>query len=112
MLPRSMPSSIAWRRPTPHRRFSQPPTSTFTSPSPALSGNPFFRTASALIEVALAATFAITTPVNDPKAKAASCAAHRRVVTSIGDGDGDAAAAAIVETIRSGAARVAAAAGR
>ena len=77
-----------------------------------LSGNPFFRTASALIEVALAATFAITTPVNDPKAKAASCAAHRRVVTSIGDGDGDAAAAAIVETIRSGAARVAAAAGR
>ncbi|MBS1183060.1 MAG: transcriptional regulator, GntR family [Proteobacteria bacterium] len=77
-----------------------------------LSGNPFFRTASALIEVALAATFAITTPVNDPVAKAASCAAHRRVVTAIAAGNGEAAAAAIVETIRSGAARVAAAAGR
>jgi DNA-binding FadR family transcriptional regulator len=77
-----------------------------------LSGNPFFRTASALIEVALAATFAITTPVNDPVAKATSCAAHRRVVTAIAAGDGEAAAAAIVETIRSGAARVAAAAGR
>ncbi len=77
-----------------------------------ISGNPFFRTASALIEVALAATFAITTPVNDPAAKAASCAAHRRVVTAICDGDGEAAAAAIVETIRSGAARVAAAARR
>ncbi|SCM77061.1 Transcriptional regulator, GntR family [uncultured Pleomorphomonas sp.] len=77
-----------------------------------LSGNPFFRTASALIEVALAATFAITTPVNDPTAKALSCAAHRRVVTAIAAGDGEAAAAAIVETIRAGAARVAAAAGR
>ncbi len=77
-----------------------------------LSGNPFFRTASALIEVALAATFAITTPVNDPVAKAASCAAHRRVVTAIAAGNGEAAAAAIVETIRSGAARVATAAGR
>lgn len=77
-----------------------------------LSGNPFFRTASALIEVALAATFAITTPVNDPVAKAASCAAHRRVVTAIAAGNGEAAAVAIVETIRSGAARVAAAAGR
>ena len=77
-----------------------------------LSGNPFFRTASALIEVALAATFAITTPVNNPEAKAASCAAHRHVVTAIAAGDSEAAAAAIVETIRSGAARVAAAAGR
>ncbi|PKR89131.1 GntR family transcriptional regulator [Pleomorphomonas diazotrophica] len=77
-----------------------------------LSGNPFFRTASALIEVALAATFTITTPVNDPTAKAASCAAHRRVVTAIGDSDSEAAAAAIVETIRAGAARVAAAANR
>lgn len=77
-----------------------------------LSGNPFFRTASALIEVALAATFAITTPVNDPAAKAASCAAHRRVVTAIGDSDSEAAGAAIVETIRAGAARVAAAASR
>lgn len=75
-----------------------------------LSGNPFFRTASALIEVALAATFAITTPVNNPEAKAASCAAHRHVVTAIATGDGEAAAAAIVETIRAGAARVAAAA--
>ncbi len=75
-----------------------------------LSGNPFFRTASALIEVALAATFAITTPVNNPEAKAASCAAHRLVVTAIADRDGEAAASAIVETIRSGAARVAAAA--
>jgi DNA-binding FadR family transcriptional regulator len=77
-----------------------------------LSGNPFFRTASALIEVALAATFAITTPVNDPAAKAASCAAHRRVVTAIDAGDSQEAAAAIIETIRAGAARVAAAAGR
>ena len=77
-----------------------------------LSGNPFFRTASALIEVALAATFAITTPVNDPKAKAISCAAHRRVVTAIAAGDGAAASEAIIETIRSGAARVAAAARR
>lgn len=75
-----------------------------------LSGNPFFRTASALIEVALAATFAITTPVNNPEAKAASCAAHRHVVAAIAAGDSEAAAAAIVETIRSGAARVAAAA--
>jgi len=75
-----------------------------------LSGNPFFRTASALIEVALAATFTITVPVNDPEAKAISCAAHRAVVTAIGDGDGEAAAAAIVETIRLGAARVMAAA--
>lgn len=77
-----------------------------------LSGNPFFRTASALIEVALAATFAITTPVNNPAAKAASCAAHRRVVMAIAAGDSEAAAGSIVETIRSGAARVAAAAGR
>jgi len=76
----------------------------------SLSGNPFFRTASALIEVALAATFAITTPVNNPQAKAASCAAHRHVVTAIAAGDSEAAAAAIVETIRSGAGRVAAAA--
>lgn len=75
-----------------------------------LSGNPFFRTASALIEVALAATFAITTPVNNPEAKAASCAAHRHVVTAIAAGNSEAAAAAIVETIRAGAARVAAAA--
>lgn len=75
-----------------------------------LSGNPFFRTASALIEVALAATFTITTPVNNPEAKADSCAAHRRVVLAIAAGDGEAAAAAIVETIRSGAARVVAAA--
>lgn len=75
-----------------------------------LSGNPFFRTASALIEVALAATFAITTPVNNPEAKAASCAAHRHVVTAIAAGNNEAAAAAIVETIRAGAARVAAAA--
>ncbi|WP_370675514.1 FadR/GntR family transcriptional regulator [Pleomorphomonas sp. PLEO] len=77
-----------------------------------LSGNPFFYKASALIEVALAATFAITTPVNNPEAKAASCAAHRRIVTAIAAGDGEAAAAAIVETIRSGAARVAAVARR
>jgi DNA-binding FadR family transcriptional regulator len=75
-----------------------------------LSGNPFFSTASALIEVALAATFTITTPVNNPAAKAASCAAHRHVVVAIADGDGKASAAAIVETIRAGAARVAAAA--
>lgn len=74
-----------------------------------LSGNPFFRTASALIEVALAATFEITTPVNDPVAKERSSAAHRAVVTAIAAADGDAAATAIMETIRSGAARVAAA---
>jgi DNA-binding FadR family transcriptional regulator len=74
-----------------------------------LSGNPFFRTACALIEVALGAAFRFTTPVNDPKAVARAVVAHRAVVTAIGAGDSDAAAAAIVETIRSGAARVAAA---
>jgi len=74
-----------------------------------LSGNPFFRTACALIEVALGATFKITTPVNDPEAKEKSSAAHRAVVEAIAAGDGDAAATAIVDTIRSGAARVAAA---
>lgn len=74
-----------------------------------LSGNPFFRTACALIEVALGAAFRFTTPVNDPKAVERSVIAHRAVVTAIGAGDSEAAAAAIVETIRSGAARVAAA---
>lgn len=73
-----------------------------------LSGNPFFRSACALIEVALAASFSITSPVNDPAARAVSLATHGAVVDAIASGNGDAAASAIVETIRSGAARVAA----
>lgn len=69
------------------------------------SGNPFMASISALVEVALTATFTISSAVEDDEAMAATVRAHRRIADAIKAGDPDEARVAMQAVIREGYAR-------
>jgi DNA-binding FadR family transcriptional regulator len=69
------------------------------------SGNPFMASISALVEVALTATFTISSAVEDDEAMAATVRAHRRIADAIKAGDPDEARLAMQAVIREGYAR-------
>lgn len=71
------------------------------------SGNPFMRSVSALIEVALVAAFTISSPTEDPAAQAYSVACHRAIADAIRDRDPEGARAAMRVVILQGSDRVA-----
>lgn len=66
------------------------------------SGNPLMRSIGALIEVALAMTFAISSPIPNGERHALIVAKHRDVVDAIRDGEPAAARAAMQAVIREG----------
>ncbi len=66
------------------------------------SGNPMMRSIGALIEVALAMTFAISSPIPNSERHAEAVANHRAVVDAIAARDPDAARAAMRVVIRLG----------
>lgn len=68
----------------------------------AASGNPFMRAIGAIIEAALAQTFADTAPVEDQARLAASAQEHGAIVTAIIAGDANAAAKAMTDVIETG----------
>jgi DNA-binding FadR family transcriptional regulator len=65
------------------------------------SGNPFMRSIGNVIEAALRASFLLSAPV-EPKDRDTVLMWHQRIVDAIKDGDGEAAALAIVEVIHNG----------
>ncbi|HUH76785.1 MAG TPA: FadR/GntR family transcriptional regulator [Devosia sp.] len=69
------------------------------------SGNPFMASISALVEVALTATFTISSAVEDDEAMAATVRAHRRIADAIKAGDPEEARLAMQAVIREGYAR-------
>lgn len=69
------------------------------------SGNPFMASISALVEVALTATFTISSAVEDDEAMAATVRAHRRIADAIKARDPDEARLAMQAVIREGYAR-------
>jgi DNA-binding FadR family transcriptional regulator len=69
------------------------------------SGNPFMASISALVEVALTATFTISSAVEDDEAMAATVRAHRRIADAIKAGDPEEARVAMQAVIREGYAR-------
>lgn len=71
------------------------------------SGNPFMASISALVELALAAAFTISSPVNDPTAQALTVATHRRIAEAIDRRDAEAARDAMKLAIGEGFARAA-----
>lgn len=73
------------------------------------SGNPLMRSIGALIEVALAMTFAISSPIPNSARHADSVAKHRAVVDAIARNDPEAARAAMRTVIRDGLDRATAA---
>lgn len=75
------------------------------------SGNPFMRAVSSLIEVALAATFTVSSPIPNTERHRANVARHRQIVEGIEKRDPDAARAAMRRVIQEGIDRVAAATG-
>lgn len=72
------------------------------------SGNPMMRSVSGLIEVALAITFTISSPVPNTPRHARTVARHRAIADAISHGDADAARGAMRAVIREGLERVAA----
>lgn len=70
------------------------------------SANPFMRSVSALIEVALATTLAVSSPVPDLARHATSVARHRAIAQAIADRDADAARETMGVVIREGMKRV------
>lgn len=71
------------------------------------SGNPFMRSASALIEVALAIIFTVSSPIPDAARQAGTVARHRAIAEAIGRGDAEASRAAMRAVIREGMERAA-----
>ncbi|WP_354346264.1 FadR/GntR family transcriptional regulator [Phyllobacterium ifriqiyense] len=70
------------------------------------SGNPFMRSISALIEVALVTTFTISSPIPNSESHIRSVARHAAIAAAIRDGDVEAAKAAMRVVIAEGAERV------
>ena len=64
--------------------------------------NPFFRSISTLIEVALVAMLTISSPVENGRRLAGSVALHRRIVTAIESKDGAAARSAMRAVVQQG----------
>lgn len=75
------------------------------------SGNPFMRAISSLIEVALATTFTISSPIPNTERHHKNVARHRDIVDAIANRDADAARAAMRVVILEGVERVAVAIG-
>ncbi len=73
------------------------------------SGNPFMRSLSALIEVALVTAFTLSSPIPDTERHVASARKHRAIADAIAAKDPDAARTAMRLVIFEGAERVAAA---
>ncbi|MRG58069.1 FCD domain-containing protein [Phyllobacterium sp. SYP-B3895] len=73
------------------------------------SGNPFMRSISALIEVALVTTFTISSPIPNSESHVRSVARHAAIADAIKAGDAEAAKEAMRVVIREGAERVVAA---
>lgn len=72
------------------------------------SGNPFMASISALVELALTASFTISSPVEDPKALDVAVQTHRRIAEAIARKEPDAARAAMKIAITEGFERSAA----
>ncbi len=70
------------------------------------SGNPFMRSISALIEVALVTTFTISSPIPNSESHIRSVARHAAIADAIKAGDAEAAKEAMRVVIREGAERV------
>jgi DNA-binding FadR family transcriptional regulator len=68
------------------------------------SGNPLFRSFAGVVETALAASFTLSTPV-DEAAAAENVARHRAIADAIEAGEADAAATAMLTVIDEGLAR-------
>ena len=68
----------------------------------AAGGNPFLRSISTLIEVALVALMTISSPVEEPKRLKGSVAAHRRIADAIARRDADAAREAMKGVVEEG----------
>lgn len=68
----------------------------------AAASNPFLRSISTLIEVALVAMLTISSPIEDPKRHVISVATHRAIADAIASGDAEGASAAMREVIRQG----------
>lgn len=73
------------------------------------SGNPFMRSISTLIEVALVTTFTISSPIPDTERHARSVARHKAIVDAVRMRDVEAAKIAMRAVIQEGAERVLAA---
>jgi DNA-binding FadR family transcriptional regulator len=71
------------------------------------SGNPFMASISALVELALTASFTISSPVEEPALLEAAVLSHRRIATAIAEGRADEARAAMRTVISEGLARAA-----
>lgn len=71
------------------------------------SGNPFMHSVGTLIEAALATSFTLTSPTEDPARAALSAAAHRSIAEAIEARDPAAAARAVEAVIQVGRDRVA-----
>ncbi|HEV7437629.1 MAG TPA: FCD domain-containing protein, partial [Pseudorhizobium sp.] len=71
------------------------------------SGNPFMASISALVELALTASFTISSPVEEPALLGAAVLSHRRIATAIAEGRADEARAAMRTVISEGLARAA-----
>lgn len=71
----------------------------------AASGNPLFRSFAGVVETALAASFSASSPVGGADI-AANVARHRAIADAIAAGDGDGAAAAMLNVIDEGLSRV------
>lgn len=67
------------------------------------SANPFLRSIGSVIEAALATSFTISSPVDDPVQLVESSRQHRRVLDAIAAGDPQAASAAMTTVILQGA---------
>ncbi|MFV3126068.1 FadR/GntR family transcriptional regulator [Niveispirillum sp. KHB5.9] len=70
------------------------------------TGNPMMRSFAAVIEVALLASFSLTSPTDRPELQSRVVADHAAIVDAIEAGDGDRAAAAMRKVIQSGFDRV------
>ncbi|MBE7185725.1 MAG: FadR family transcriptional regulator [Methylobacterium mesophilicum] len=70
------------------------------------SGNPFMLSVSTLIEVALATTFSVSSPIPDPERHAGNVARHRAIVDAIARADAGSAREAMRTVIREGMDRV------
>ncbi len=68
----------------------------------AAAGNPFLRSISTLIEVALVALLTISSPVEEPVRHMKSVAAHRKIADAIARRDADAARAAMKVVVDEG----------
>ena len=72
-----------------------------------ISANPFMASISALVELALTASFAISSPMNVPGALEGTALAHGRIAQAIADGQADAAREAMRAVISEGISRAA-----